>query len=137
MKTIAILTMFYLPGAFVSSIFGWSIINFSVDEGTNEQTVVVADQWKIYIAITVSLTAATLGAWYLFLGANSHKISTTGGMASNGRTSMVGLAKRSHKQLKNLWTALGRPKRTKPQVDTELSEILQSIAIGEQTAPTN
>lgn len=59
--------MIYLPGSFVSSIFGWSIINFSVDTATNRQSVVVGEQ---YVAITVSLTLATLGAFYLFQAFN-------------------------------------------------------------------
>jgi len=59
MKIIAFFTMIYLPGSFVSSIFGWSIISFSVDEATNRQSIVVGEQWKWYVAITVSLTVAT------------------------------------------------------------------------------
>jgi hypothetical protein len=70
MKIIAFFTMIYLPGSFVSSIFGWSIINFSVDTATNRQSVVVGEQWKTYVAITVSLTLATFGAFYLFQAFN-------------------------------------------------------------------
>ena len=66
MKIIAFFTMVYLPGSFVSSIFGWSIINFSIDPTTNQQSVVVGEEWKIYVKVTVSLTLATIGAFYLF-----------------------------------------------------------------------
>lgn len=73
MKIIAFFTMIYLPGSFVSSIFGWSIINFSVDSATNSQRVVVGEQWKTYVTITVSLTVATFGAFYLFQVVNSQE----------------------------------------------------------------
>lgn len=65
MKIIAFFTMVYLPGSFVSSIFGWSIIDFSVDETTKSQSVVVGQQWKWYVAITITLTVATFGAFWL------------------------------------------------------------------------
>ena len=65
MKIIAFFTMIYLPGSFVSSIFGWSIIDFSVDETTKSQSVVVGQQWKWYVAITITLTVATFGAFWL------------------------------------------------------------------------
>jgi Mg2+ and Co2+ transporter CorA len=73
MKIIAFFTMIYLAGSFVSSIFGWSIISFSVDEATNRQSVVVGEQWKWYVAITVSLTVATFVAFWLFQATDPEK----------------------------------------------------------------
>ncbi|KAK6332659.1 hypothetical protein TWF730_004319 [Orbilia blumenaviensis] len=59
MKVIAFLTMIYLPGAFVSSIFGWSIISFDVaDDGT--QRLIVSSQWRLYVVVTVVLTVITM-----------------------------------------------------------------------------
>ncbi|KAK6502771.1 hypothetical protein TWF481_007818 [Arthrobotrys musiformis] len=59
MKVLAFLTTMYLPGAFVSSIFGWSIISFDVaDDGT--QQIVVAEQWRIFVVSTVVLTVITM-----------------------------------------------------------------------------
>lgn len=90
MKIITFFTMIYLPGSFVSSIFGWSIISFSVDEATNRQSVVVGEQWKWYVAITASLTVATFTAFWLFQAADPEKErgSKAGQGSSNGHDTM-------------------------------------------------
>jgi len=53
MKTIAALTMVFLPGTFLSSVFGMQML-----EGAG---------WSLYVAITVPLTVAVVGCWWLWL----------------------------------------------------------------------
>ena len=55
MKVIAVLTMTFLPGTFLSSVFGMSMLNTA--------------KWWLYVAITLPLTALVIfiwWAWYKF-----------------------------------------------------------------------
>jgi len=54
MKTIAILTMVFLPGTFVSAILGMQFTGMS-DMGTKG--------WQLYLAVAFPLTVLTLGVW--------------------------------------------------------------------------
>ena len=57
MRTIAALTMVYLPGTFISSIFGMAF--FDSENGS----FFVLKKWWLYLAITVPLTLVTVGLW--------------------------------------------------------------------------
>jgi len=79
MKSIAILTMFYLPGAFVTvcsslmrccrdsdgpssqSIFGMQLIRLQGDPG--HETLSIARPWPVYLILLIMLTLATFGVW--------------------------------------------------------------------------
>lgn len=58
MKTIAALTMLFLPGTFVSAVLG---MNFFNGEGN---TFKVNHLWWVYLVATIPLTLIVLGAWY-------------------------------------------------------------------------
>ncbi|KAF3173429.1 hypothetical protein TWF788_009175 [Orbilia oligospora] len=82
MKVLAFLTMMYLPGAFVSSIFGWSIISFDVSEDGTQQ-LVVAKEWRLFVISTVALTIGTVLGCLCWIWVNRKKLSTvkpTGGV---------------------------------------------------------
>lgn len=52
MKTIAALTMVFLPGTFISSIFGLKFVGDA--------------QWWLYIAITLPMTAVVAMTWWFW-----------------------------------------------------------------------
>lgn len=54
MRTISALTIVFLPGTFVRTIFGMAFFNFNED-GTNDLR--VNPIWWLYVVITVPLTA--------------------------------------------------------------------------------
>ncbi|KAM5439422.1 hypothetical protein MferCBS31731_004518 [Microsporum ferrugineum] len=60
MKVIAIVSLIYLPGMFVSSIFGMNF--FSAPQG-HVLTITVSEDFWLYWSITMPLTVATLLIW--------------------------------------------------------------------------
>lgn len=64
MKTIAIVTMIFLPATFVSAIFSMSFFNFS-GSPTDETWTVSREIW-IYFAVAIPLTAISLISWYVW-----------------------------------------------------------------------
>jgi hypothetical protein len=60
MKTVAMVTMVFLPGTFVASFFSMPILSW--DAGVNG--LVVRRPFWIYWAVTVPLTALVLGVWW-------------------------------------------------------------------------
>ena len=63
MKLIAIVGLIYLPGTFVSGIFGMNF--FSFEDQNGHQTWNVSDKFYIYLAITLPLTLLTISIWVL------------------------------------------------------------------------
>ncbi|KAL4885815.1 hypothetical protein BJY04DRAFT_117977 [Aspergillus karnatakaensis] len=63
MKTIAVVSMVYLPGTFVSGLFGTNFFSFQADPGN---TWLTADEFWIYWAVTIPLTMATMGVWAIW-----------------------------------------------------------------------
>ena len=65
MKTIATLTMLFLPATFVSGLFG---TNFFVlfQDPVNGSTFVVSDKWWILIICSIPLTLLVLSIWRFF-----------------------------------------------------------------------
>jgi Mg2+ and Co2+ transporter CorA len=61
MKTIAVLTMLYLPATFVSSVFGTNFFAATGD-GPGRSTV-VSRNWWVGAVVAVGLTTVTLGVW--------------------------------------------------------------------------
>lgn len=62
MRSIAVLTMIFLPATFVSSLFSMSFFNWSPTEGES----VLSPYIWIYPAITVLITALVIISWYIF-----------------------------------------------------------------------
>ncbi|CZR63864.1 uncharacterized protein PAC_13761 [Phialocephala subalpina] len=60
MRSIALLTMVFLPGTFFASVFSMTFFNWSGSNGNAE----VSGYIWIYILVTVCFTLATVGTWY-------------------------------------------------------------------------
>jgi hypothetical protein len=65
MKTIAVVTLFFLPSLFVASIFSTGIFNFQAGENPGEERVISRYGW-IYLLATLLLTAVTLVVWTIW-----------------------------------------------------------------------
>jgi Mg2+ and Co2+ transporter CorA len=63
MKLIAVVGLVYLPGTFVSSLFGMNF--FSFDEENGQQRWRVSQNFWLYWAITAPLTLCTIVIWAL------------------------------------------------------------------------
>ncbi|KAL4758902.1 uncharacterized protein BDW70DRAFT_89015 [Aspergillus foveolatus] len=63
MKTVAIVSMVYLPGTFVSGLFGTNFFSFQADPGN---TWLMADEFWLYWAVTLPLTFATVVIWAIW-----------------------------------------------------------------------
>ncbi|KAL8745835.1 MAG: hypothetical protein Q9190_002064 [Brigantiaea leucoxantha] len=61
MKTIAALTMVYLPGTFVATLFG--MVFFTVSSTGAETRFSVNSKWWIYLSATIPLTMVTVAVW--------------------------------------------------------------------------
>lgn len=64
MKALAVITAVFLPGEFMSSLFGMGIFNWQGNDGTSDgdEAVVGYDFW-VYWAITLPVTIIILIAW--------------------------------------------------------------------------
>ncbi|GME35504.1 hypothetical protein GTA08_BOTSDO06675 [Neofusicoccum parvum] len=62
MKTIAAVTLAFLPGTFIASLFGMNFFDFSADG--DGQTWAVSEKLWLYWAVTLPLTFLTLGSWW-------------------------------------------------------------------------
>ena len=69
MKTLAVVTMFFLPGSFVSSLFSTPTFDWDSVDLTNTGSIGVrlAPQFRLYCAITVPLTLVTFILYFLWL----------------------------------------------------------------------
>jgi uncharacterized membrane protein YwaF len=62
MKTIAILTMLFLPATFISGLFGTNFFALSISP-SGSSTFVVSDQWWVFLATSVPLTMVVMAVW--------------------------------------------------------------------------
>ena len=62
MKTIAAVTMLFLPGTFVASLFATPMFQWSATAGLQVQSHI----W-VYWATTIPLTLLTIGFWWVWL----------------------------------------------------------------------
>jgi Mg2+ and Co2+ transporter CorA len=62
-RSIAVVGLIYLPGTFVSGLFGMNFFDFSNESG--HQSWKVSDKLWMYWAITLPLTLATIITWVL------------------------------------------------------------------------
>ncbi|KAL4875719.1 hypothetical protein BJY04DRAFT_152298 [Aspergillus karnatakaensis] len=63
MKTVAVVSLVYLPGTFVSGIFGTNFFSFQADDHNGWST---SPTFWLYWAVTVPLTLTTILAWVLW-----------------------------------------------------------------------
>ena len=66
MKTIAALTMFFLPATFISSFLGTNLFVLNTS-GNGKPELIVSELWWIYLVSAVPLTLFTLLVWWLYL----------------------------------------------------------------------
>ncbi|KAL1968398.1 hypothetical protein VTN77DRAFT_1927 [Rasamsonia byssochlamydoides] len=67
MKTIAIVSLVYLPGTFVSGLFGMNFFNFNPNNASSGvQVWTVSENFWLYWAITGPLTIATMLLWAMW-----------------------------------------------------------------------
>ncbi|KAI9925110.1 hypothetical protein AWENTII_006762 [Aspergillus wentii] len=64
MKTIALVSLIYLPATFVSGLFGMNFFNLSDDNG--QQLWIMSDNFWLYWAITIPLTILTVIIWAIW-----------------------------------------------------------------------
>ncbi|PVH73623.1 hypothetical protein DL98DRAFT_519816 [Cadophora sp. DSE1049] len=62
MKTIATLTMLYLPASFVCSLFGTNFFALDTD-GESQRSFVVSGLWWLLVVVAVPVTLVTFGVW--------------------------------------------------------------------------
>lgn len=68
MKTLAIVTMLFLPGSFISALFSTSMFDWdSVDPNSNSIGVRTMPQFTLYWAITIPLTIVTFILFFFWL----------------------------------------------------------------------
>lgn len=71
MRTIAVLTMLFLPPAFISGLLGTNLIALETTSGGGGAgggtRVVVSEIWWMYFVLAVPLTGATFGVWWLVM----------------------------------------------------------------------
>jgi len=53
MKTIAAMTMVFLPGTFLASVFSMRMLDGA--------------KWQLFVAIVVPLTVSVVGCWWLWI----------------------------------------------------------------------
>ncbi|KAK5637227.1 hypothetical protein RRF57_012939 [Xylaria bambusicola] len=63
MKSIALLTMVFLPATFVATLFSMGIFEW---KGSYGEVLSVSPYIWLYVAVTVAITSVTLGTWYLW-----------------------------------------------------------------------
>ncbi|KAF5680154.1 hypothetical protein FCIRC_5864 [Fusarium circinatum] len=68
MRSIALVTMIFLPGTFFASIFSMGFFEWKSDDGT----ISVAQSFWIYVVLAAGFTAFTVGAWW-YIGVYRHK----------------------------------------------------------------
>ena len=65
MKTIAVVTLFFLPATFVSAIFSTGIFNFQAGENPGRERVISRYGW-VYLLVTLLFTGLTLIVWTIW-----------------------------------------------------------------------
>lgn len=68
MKTLAVVTMFFLPGSFVSALFSTELFAWEdVNQGSSSIAVPTTPQLTLYWLVTIPLTVATFVLYFLWL----------------------------------------------------------------------
>lgn len=68
MKTLAVVTMFFLPGSFISALFSTNCFEWAaVDLKSSSIGVKATPQMSLYWAITIPLTVLTFSLYFLWL----------------------------------------------------------------------
>ncbi|PVH79935.1 hypothetical protein DL98DRAFT_419531, partial [Cadophora sp. DSE1049] len=68
MKTIAIMTMLFLPGTFVAAFFAMPLLNWAAGLSEHEKGRVINPRFKYYWIVTLPLTFLVLAGWKIWKG---------------------------------------------------------------------
>ncbi|KAH7138860.1 hypothetical protein B0J11DRAFT_574805 [Dendryphion nanum] len=71
MRSIAVVGLLYLPGTFISGLFGMNFFDF--DASAEKESWRVSDKFWLYWAITIPVTALTVMIWVVFFHAKALK----------------------------------------------------------------
>lgn len=63
MKALALIGVLYLPGTFISGIFGMSFFNYNPPNNNGSADWMMSDKFWIYWAITIPVTIFTVMLW--------------------------------------------------------------------------
>jgi len=63
MKTLAAVTVIFLPATYIATLFAMNMFQWQPDDGTASGGATVSNKFWIYWAITIPLTILTVGAW--------------------------------------------------------------------------
>lgn len=63
MKALALIGVLYLPGTFISGIFGMTFFNYQPANNSNSADWVMSDKFWIYWVITIPVTIFTVLIW--------------------------------------------------------------------------
>lgn len=111
MKTIAALTMLFLPATFIATVFGMSFFDYS-DHG-----ILVSGHWWLYVVITVPTTLLIFIIW-LAWNPEAEPLEAAKGWSRRSRPS-VSFRKLPRTAYKRLGLVLRRRVRGKPGVNLE------------------
>lgn len=77
MKTLAAVTVVFLPGTFVAAFFAMPLFQWDVDAPSS----IVSNRFWIYWAVTVPLTILTVVSWFLWtrMMSSRHRMQDTMG----------------------------------------------------------
>jgi Mg2+ and Co2+ transporter CorA len=75
MKTIAIVTMLFLPATFVSALLGMNFFNFNPDEHGGHM-MYSHDLW-IYFVVSVILTLGLFAAWWVWQRVRQRRLASS------------------------------------------------------------
>ncbi|KAI9772652.1 MAG: hypothetical protein M1840_000246 [Geoglossum simile] len=64
MKIITLVTLFFLPGTFISTLMSTDIIRFQTGSSGKPEKVFHFEAFRLYLAISVPLVSLTFSAWY-------------------------------------------------------------------------
>ncbi|KAF2196854.1 hypothetical protein GQ43DRAFT_235184 [Delitschia confertaspora ATCC 74209] len=64
MRTIALVTMAFLPPTFISAVFSMSFFNYTPAQGSKAALWSVSDKFWVYWAFAVPLTCLTMAIWF-------------------------------------------------------------------------
>lgn len=111
MKTIAALTMLFLPATFIATVFGMSFFNYS-DHG-----ILVSGNWWLYVIITVPTTLLIFIIWWAW-NPEAEPLEATKGWLRHHRPS-VSFSKLPRTAYKRLGLLLRERMRGKPGADSQ------------------
>ncbi|EHL03833.1 hypothetical protein M7I_0023 [Glarea lozoyensis 74030] len=64
MRIITLVTLFFLPGTFISTIMSTDIVQYKISDNGKSQEIFQLGALQLYLAITLPLMFITFASWY-------------------------------------------------------------------------